>query len=180
MTQKKILIVEDEADIREILRLVLEKADFICFESDNIKDAYIKIIDLQPDLVLLDWMLPMGSGIDLARRLKRDEFTAKLPIIMLTAREEEADKVLGLDSGADDFITLSEDAVAPCMQALEQHRPSIEAGESAVAGLAACLVGAQNPQWRTALGLNEQSKVLVLGTEGATDPELYQQLVFGV
>ena len=105
MTQKKILIVEDEADIREILRLVLEKADFICFESDNIKDAYIKIIDLQPDLVLLDWMLPMGSGIDLARRLKRDEFTAKLPIIMLTAREEEADKVLGLDSGADDFIT---------------------------------------------------------------------------
>ena len=85
-----------------------------------------------------------------------------------------------LDQGADDFITLSEDAVAPCMQALEQHRPSIEAGESAVAGLAACLVGAQNPQWRTALGLNEQSKVLVLGTEGATDPELYQQLVFGV
>ena len=105
MTQKKILIVEDEEDIREILRLVLEKADFICFEADNIKDAYIKIIDLQPDLVLLDWMLPAGSGIDLARRLKRDELTASLPIIMLTAREEEADKVLGLDSGADDFIT---------------------------------------------------------------------------
>jgi two-component system phosphate regulon response regulator PhoB len=105
MTQKKILIVEDEEDIREILRFVLEKADFICFEADNIKDAYIKIIDLQPDLVLLDWMLPAGSGIDLARRLKRDELTASLPIIMLTAREEEADKVLGLDSGADDFIT---------------------------------------------------------------------------
>ena len=105
MTQKKILIVEDEEDIREILRLVLEKADFICFESDNIKQAYVQIIDLQPDLVLLDWMLPMGSGIELARRLKGDELTAKLPIIMLTAREEEADKVLGLDSGADDFIT---------------------------------------------------------------------------
>ena len=105
MTQKKILIVEDEEDIREILRLVLEKADYLCIEAGNIKDAYIKIIDLEPDLVLLDWMLPMGSGIELARRLKRDELTAKIPIIMLTAREEEADKVLGLDSGADDFIT---------------------------------------------------------------------------
>jgi len=105
MAQKKILIVEDEEDIREILRLVLEKAGFICIEAENIKHAYVKIIDLKPDLVLLDWMLPMGSGIELARRLKRDELTAKLPIIMLTAREEEADKVLGLDSGADDFIT---------------------------------------------------------------------------
>ena len=84
-----------------------------------------------------------------------------------------------LDQGADDFVTLSEDAVAPCMQALEQHSPSIEAGESAVAGLAACLIGAQNIQWRSDLGLNEHSNVLVLGTEGATDPELYQQLVFG-
>jgi two-component system phosphate regulon response regulator PhoB len=105
MTQNKILIVEDEEDIREILRFVLEKAGFICFESDNIKDAYIKIIALQPELILLDWMLPMGSGIELTRRLKGDELTAKLPIIMLTAREEESDKVLGLDSGADDFIT---------------------------------------------------------------------------
>ena len=84
-----------------------------------------------------------------------------------------------LDQGADDFITLSEDAVAPCMQALEQNNPSIEAGESAVAGLAACIIGGQHPQWRAALGLTEQSTVLVLGTEGATDPELYQQLVFG-
>ena len=84
-----------------------------------------------------------------------------------------------LNQGADDFITLSEDSVAPCMQALEQSSPSIEAGESAVAGLAACLVAAQQPQWRDALGLNEQSRILVLGTEGATDPELYQQLVFG-
>ncbi len=84
-----------------------------------------------------------------------------------------------LDKGADDFITLSEDAVAPCMRALEQHTPSIEAGESAVAGLAACIVGAQNAKWRLALGLDEHSKVLVLGTEGATDPELYQELVFG-
>mgnify|MGYP001257639188 CR=1 FL=1 len=84
-----------------------------------------------------------------------------------------------LDQGADDFITLSEDAVAPFMQALEQHTPSIEAGESAVAGLAACVIGAQETEWRLALGLNEHSRVLVLGTEGATDPELYQQMVFG-
>ena len=84
-----------------------------------------------------------------------------------------------LDQGADDFITVSENSVAPCMQALEQHTPSIEAGESAVAGLAACLIAGQHPQWRDDLGLNKQSRVLVLGTEGATDPELYQQLVFG-
>jgi len=84
-----------------------------------------------------------------------------------------------LDHGTDDFITLSEDAVAPSMIALQQHTPSIEAGESAVAGLAATLVAAGNAQWREELGLDERSRVLVLGTEGATDPELYQELVFG-
>lgn len=102
---KKVLIVEDEEDIREMLRLALEMADFECFEADNIRDAHIHIIDHNPDLVLLDWMLPGGSGIELARRLKRDELTARVPIIMLTAREEEADKVLGLEAGADDYIT---------------------------------------------------------------------------
>ncbi len=85
-----------------------------------------------------------------------------------------------LAQGADDFITLSEDAIAPSMISLQQHSPSIEAGESAVAGLAAALVAAGNSQWRSALGLDEQSRVLVLGTEGATDPELYQSLVFGI
>ena len=85
-----------------------------------------------------------------------------------------------LAQGADDFITLSEDAIAPSMISLQQHSPSIEAGESAVAGLAAALVAAGNSQWRSDLGLDEHSRVLVLGTEGATDPELYQSLVFGV
>ena len=66
------------------------------------------------------------------------------------------------------------------MISLQQHSPSIEAGESAVAGLAAALVAAGNSQWRSDLGLDEQSRVLVLGTEGATDPELYQSLVFGI
>ena len=85
-----------------------------------------------------------------------------------------------LAQGADDFITLSEDAIAPSMIALQQNNPSIEAGESAVAGLAACLAAAANAPWREALGLTQQSRVLVLGTEGATDPDLYQKLVFGV
>jgi len=84
-----------------------------------------------------------------------------------------------LAQGADDFITLSEDAIAPSMIALQQNNPSIEAGESAVAGLAACLAAAANAPWREALGLTQQSRVLVLGTEGATDPDLYQKLVFG-
>ncbi|MDC9720790.1 MAG: diaminopropionate ammonia-lyase [Gammaproteobacteria bacterium] len=84
-----------------------------------------------------------------------------------------------LAQGSDDFITLSEDAIAESMIALQRNTPSIEGGESAVAGLAACLVAAGNSEWREELGLNDQSSVLVLGTEGATDPELYQQLVFG-
>ena len=105
MKQKRVLIVEDEEDIREMLRLALEMADFECLEADNIRDAHIQIVDHNPDMVLLDWMLPGGSGIELARRLKRDELTANVPIIMLTAREEESDKILGLESGADDYIT---------------------------------------------------------------------------
>jgi two-component system phosphate regulon response regulator PhoB len=105
MKQKRVLIVEDEEDIRELLRFALEMADFECFEANNIRDAHIQIVDHKPDMVLLDWMLPDGSGIELARRLKRNELTASVPIIMLTAREEESDKILGLESGADDYIT---------------------------------------------------------------------------
>ena len=82
-----------------------------------------------------------------------------------------------LQTGADDFMTLSEDAVAPCMRLLAANDPAIEAGESAVAGLGAAIAAREDPQMAATLGLDESSLVFVIGTEGATDPELYQQLV---
>ncbi len=82
-----------------------------------------------------------------------------------------------LSRGADDFMTLGEDAVAPCMRLLAAGEPPIEAGESAVAGLGALLAARQDPAWSDTLGLNRSSRIFVIGTEGATDPDLYQQLV---
>lgn len=105
MTASTILIVDDEAAIRDMLRLALEMADYHCLEAENAQDAHSLVIDEKPDLILLDWMLPNTSGLELARRLKRDEVTAKIPIIMLTAKGEEDNKVQGLDVGADDYIT---------------------------------------------------------------------------
>ena len=82
-----------------------------------------------------------------------------------------------LKSGANDFMTLSEDAIAPCMRLLAQGNPEIEAGESAVAGIAALIAARDDNAMSNALGLNASSRVFIIGTEGATDPELYQKLV---
>lgn len=105
MTAQTVLLVEDEVSIREMLAVALEMADYRVLEAGNAQDAHAMIVDQRPDLVLLDWMLPGVSGIELARRLKRDAATAELPIIMLTANSEEDNKVQGLEAGADDYIT---------------------------------------------------------------------------
>ncbi|TBW58800.1 phosphate regulon transcriptional regulatory protein PhoB [Marinobacter halodurans] len=105
MTGKTVLIVDDEASIREMIAVALEMADYDYLEAADALDAHAIIVDRKPDLVLLDWMLPGTSGIELARRLKKDETTAEIPIIMLTAKVEEDNKVQGLESGADDYIT---------------------------------------------------------------------------
>lgn len=102
---KTILIVDDEAPIRDMLRVALEMSDYQCIEAGDAQTAHSLIIDHKPDLVLLDWMMPGSSGIDLARRLKRDEVTAGIPVIMLTAKGEEDNKIQGLEVGADDYIT---------------------------------------------------------------------------
>lgn len=99
------MLVEDEAPIREMLKIVLEQAGFAVNEAEDYDIALEKMIEPYPDLVLLDWMLPGGSGVQLARKLKEHEFTRDIPIIMLTARGEEEDKVRGLEAGADDYIT---------------------------------------------------------------------------
>ena len=85
--------------------MVLEKEDFRCFEAGTIKEAYTTILDQSPDLMLLDWMLPESSGIELLHRLRRDELTRKIPVIMLTAKVLEQNVVKGLEVGADDYIT---------------------------------------------------------------------------
>ena len=86
MTAKTVLIVDDEAPIREMIAVALEMADYHVLEADSAQSAHALIVDHQPDLVLLDWMMPGTSGIELARRLKREPTTAELPIISRSAR----------------------------------------------------------------------------------------------
>lgn len=106
MSTDTILIVDDEIAIREMIRATLELAGFDCLEAEDGREAHRIIVDRRPSLILLDWMLPNGmSGIDLCRRLKKDDGLAEIPVIMLTARSEEDNKVMGLDAGADDYIT---------------------------------------------------------------------------
>lgn len=105
MTVKKVLVVEDEPGIRDMLRLALETADFECLEAGDIADAYQQVIHNSPDIVLLDWMLPGGTGIELLRRLKKEEATQHVPVIMLTAKAHEDNVIQGLEVGADDYMT---------------------------------------------------------------------------
>lgn len=101
----KILIVDDESAIRQMVCLALSQANYDCLEAADTTEAQTRIIGDKPDLILLDWMLPGVSGVEYARRLRHEKLTQRIPIIMLTARTEEEDKVKGLDSGADDYIT---------------------------------------------------------------------------
>lgn len=102
---RRILVVEDEAPIREMLCFVLEQKGYQPVEAEDYDTALEKICEPYPELILLDWMLPGGSGINLIKHLKRDDLTRKIPVVMLTARGEEEDKVRGLEVGADDYIT---------------------------------------------------------------------------
>ncbi|MBK1692684.1 phosphate regulon transcriptional regulator PhoB [Ectothiorhodospira mobilis] len=105
MTEKTILVVEDEPAIREMVGFALARAGFRMEEAGDAQEAHARLAEQLPDLVVVDWMLPGVSGIELARRLKREEYTGEVPIIMLTARGEEDDKVGALEAGVDDYIT---------------------------------------------------------------------------
>ena len=105
MNTKRILIIEDEQPIREMICFALENAGFEIQEAADARQSQVMIAEALPDLILLDWMLPGVSGIEYARRLKKEDLTKEIPIIMLTARTEEEDKVQGLESGADDYVT---------------------------------------------------------------------------
>ena len=100
-----ILIVEDEKEIRELLVFTLLRDGYEVVEAETAEIAIEKIDNRLPDLVLVDWMLPGIDGVELAKRLRRDELTAELPIVMLTARGEEVDKLQSFAGGIDDYIT---------------------------------------------------------------------------
>src|SRR6056297_1600194 len=103
--ERTILVVEDDAAIRDMVAFNLKRAGYSVIEADDCQSARVQVADHRPDLILLDWMLPDTSGVEFARSLGRDEMTRDIPIIMLTARTTEDDKVRGLDSGVDDYIT---------------------------------------------------------------------------
>lgn len=105
MPEINVLVVEDEESIREMLAMVLEQADLSVQLAADAQQGLVLLAEKMPDLILLDWMLPGLSGVEWARRLKRDEIYRDIPIILLTARGEEEDKVRGFDVGADDYIT---------------------------------------------------------------------------
>lgn len=100
-----ILLVEDEAALITLLRYNLEKEGYRLVEAHDGEEALVVAKEEQPDLILLDWMLPLLSGLQVCRQLRRNPETRETPIILLTARGEETDKVRGLESGADDYIT---------------------------------------------------------------------------
>jgi two-component system phosphate regulon response regulator PhoB len=99
-----ILITEDEAALVAMLRYNLEKEGYAVDEAADGQEALIKVSESKPDLILLDWMLPQLSGLEVCRQIRRNPETRNIPIIMVTARGEEADRVRGLDVGADDYI----------------------------------------------------------------------------
>jgi len=105
MANETILIVDDEDSIRDMVAMSLELGGYQCLHACTALEAHTLVTEQRPDLILLDWMMPGISGIELARRLRRDNATKNTPIIMLTAKGEEDNKVEGLDSGVDDYIT---------------------------------------------------------------------------
>ena len=102
---RRILVVEDETPIRDMITFVLEQNGFNVVEAEDFEQAAKKVVEPYPDLILLDWMLPGGTGVKLAKSLKQNEYTRNIPIIMLTARGDEEDKVKGFEAGVDDYVT---------------------------------------------------------------------------
>jgi two-component system phosphate regulon response regulator PhoB len=105
VSAKQILVVEDERPIREMIAFGLRRAGFEVREAPDARTGRAEVANRRPDLLLVDWMLPDTSGLEFTRALKRDRETSELPVILLTARAEEGDKVAGLEGGADDYIT---------------------------------------------------------------------------
>lgn len=138
MQHKHILVVEDEAPIRDMIRFALERADFRVSEAEDAQSARLAIAEDRPDLILLDWMLPGVSGAEFAREIRRDELTRTMPVIMVTARVEEDDRVRGLNLGCDDYVVKpfsSSELVARVRAVLRRTLPGGEDETIEVEGL---------------------------------------------
>src|SRR5512143_2802143 len=137
MAGSKVLLVEDEPAIRAMVAMALERAEFEVREAGDARTADAALADYLPDVILLDWMLPGISGIEVARRLRRDEDTREVPIIMLTARSDEDDRVHGLDAGCDDYLTKPfspRELVARIKALLRRSKGDLENGSVLVSG----------------------------------------------
>jgi two-component system phosphate regulon response regulator PhoB len=135
---KLILIVEDEPSIREMVGFALQRAEFRVAEAGDAQAARVKIADAHPDLILMDWMLPGVSGVELSRELKAAPLTRDIPIIMVTARAEEEDRVRGLNLGCDDYVTKPfsfPELIARIKAVLRRTLPGGEDEKLEVAGL---------------------------------------------
>ena len=136
--QKHILIVEDEPAIRDMLAYALRKGDYAPLLAADAREAQERIAERVPDLILLDWMLPGTSGLELARRWRKDALTRDIPIIMLTARGEENDRVGGLEAGVDDYVVKpfsARELLARIRAVLRRSRDDDEDGSVQVGGL---------------------------------------------
>jgi len=125
-----VLVVEDEAALSTLLRYNLEKEGFAVSEARDGEEALLQLKEQKPDAVLLDWMLPRLSGLELCRQIRRAPAWRDLPVIMLTARGEEADRVRGLDSGADDYVAKpfsTSELIARLKAVIRRARPAAQA-----------------------------------------------------
>jgi two-component system phosphate regulon response regulator PhoB len=135
---KRILIIDDEPAIRDMVAYALRKAEYEPVPAGDAREAQVRISERVPDLILLDWMLPGTSGLELARRFRRDELTREIPIIMLTARGEENDRVNGLESGVDDYVVKpfsARELLARIKAVMRRARGDSEDGSVTVGGL---------------------------------------------
>ncbi|MFS8137158.1 MAG: phosphate regulon transcriptional regulator PhoB, partial [Thermomonas sp.] len=136
--QKRILIVDDEPAIRDMVAYALRKGDFEPAHAGDAREAQASISERVPDLILLDWMLPGTSGLELARRWRREALTRDIPIIMLTARGEENDRVGGLEAGVDDYVVKpfsARELLARIRAVMRRSRDDDEDGSIQVGGL---------------------------------------------
>ena len=136
--QKRILIVDDEPAIREMVAFALRKGEYEPVHAGDARQAQSAIADQVPDLILLDWMLPGTSGLELARRWRREDLTRDVPIIMLTARGEEDDRVGGLEAGVDDYVVKpfsARELLARIRAVMRRSREDDEDGSVALGGL---------------------------------------------
>ena len=136
--EQRVLVVEDESAIRDMIAFALKRASLVPMLAEDSRIAQHLIADKLPDLILLDWMLPGTSGLEFARRLRREELTREIPIIMLTARGEEDDRVIGLDAGVDDYIVKpfsTRELIARIRAVLRRTQPHGEGQTISLGGL---------------------------------------------